>query len=62
LKQTKNTNNDMSTLNIKGKLCSKYQVITEAFNNHFLSIAEEINKNNNSHNERNDTTATHLLF
>jgi hypothetical protein len=50
----------MNMLNIKGKLSSNHQVIAEAFNNHFLSIAEEINKNS-SNNERNDTTAKHLL-
>ena len=49
-------------LNIKGKLSNKHHVIAEAFNNHFLSIAEEINKNNNSNNERNDITSKHLLY
>jgi hypothetical protein len=51
----------MNMLNIKGKLSHNHQVTAEAFNIHFISTAEEINKNNSSNNERNDSTAKLLL-
>jgi hypothetical protein len=48
-------------LNIKGRLSHNHQDIAEAFNKHFISIPDEINKNNNSNKERNFITAKLLL-
>jgi hypothetical protein len=57
----KNTSEEFNMLTIKGKLSSSHQVIAEAFNKHFISIADEINKNHNSNNETNVNTAELFL-
>jgi hypothetical protein len=57
----KHTSNEMNMLNIKGKLSSNHQDIAEAFNKHFISIPDEINKNNNSNKERNVNISKLLL-
>ena len=39
-------------LNIKGRLSNNHQDIAEAFNKHFISMPDEINKNNNSNKKK----------
>jgi hypothetical protein len=53
------TSNKMNMLNIKGRISNNHQDIAEDFNKHFISIPDEINKNNNK--EININTAKPFL-
>jgi hypothetical protein len=57
----KHTSNQMNMLNIKGRLSNNHQDTAEAFDKHFISIPDEINKNNNSNKKINVNTAKPLL-
>jgi hypothetical protein len=57
----RHTSNEMNMPNIKGRLSNNHQDIAEAFNKHFISIPDKINKNNNSNKKRNVNTAKLLL-
>jgi hypothetical protein len=51
----------MNMLNIEGRLSNNHQDIAEAFKKEFISIPDEINKNNNSNKETNINIAKLLL-
>ena len=42
----------MNKPNIKGRLSNNHQDIAEAFKKHFISMPDEINKNNNSNKKK----------